>query len=197
MTAHLNFTFQEDSKHFLIAALDSDAFEKLKPLEITHIHGRMPPLLGEKQASNWRERTPLSYGDYRQRTPIVRVLNSDDDGPSQSEIYKNQLLHSVWSYGQSTFKTVYQNNEVNETAKKILESSSRVFFLGFGYHELNMKILGLNFNEKTPGKIVVGTGLNLPPVERKQVLTKYPALLEIHDCSCIQLFQNHYPLLQS
>jgi len=54
--------------------------------------------------------------------------------------------------------------------KKIIESAEKVFFLGFGYLEENMKILGYPFTNKTnwsPG--IFGTCLNKTPQQILQI----------------------------
>jgi hypothetical protein len=80
-------------------------------------------------------------------------------------------------------------------AQSLIQKADRIRFLGFGFHESNMK--KLDFNAITEGKHdVSGTALGKTAVELKKLAKDYPKLrgLDNHQRKIVQFFREAKPL---
>ena len=88
-------------------------------------------------------------------------------------------------------KIIYEAIDADEdfvVAQDILRDTERVHFLGFGYHETNMRRLGFPWPEK---KEVRGSCFQLTSHEKKQIVGKYENLRLMDDgWNCYQYLRN-------
>ena len=200
----ISFNYDRSFEHYFARAIRtllgcdySMAIKKLDELKIEHIHGRLSALPGEDKFKNGKERDQFEYGYYRSklnRGPTVMVLNQRDPSEDRRQAFVQQQKHSMWTYGQSSFKTVYQNNDLNSVAKSFIDESDRVFFLGFAYHELNMKILGFGEHTNFKNKKMAGTSLNMGNIEVKGIQKKYPEIKLLKPVDCLTFFKDHFSI---
>ena len=87
-----------------------------------------------------------------------------------------------------------QNNDLNSIAKGFLDESDRVFFLGFAYHELNMKILGFGENSNFKTKKIAGTSLNMGNIEIKGIQKRYPEIKLLQPVDCLTFFRDYFSI---
>lgn len=102
----------------------------------------------------------------------------------------------------SSIKTVFANSDTPTTKTiETIKWADRLFFLGFGFEDLNMKKLGFNDPEihyYLEAKAIAATSFGLPPVDQKKVERQYPFLSgKLFDTKAIDLFKNHVSLLES
>lgn len=135
----ITFNYDRSLEHFLFNALkgkygktDEETAEKLKQIPIVHVHGQIGYL-------PWQ--SPNNSRGYR------RTHTSDELKESSNEI---KVVHEATGNAQEKF---------NE-AITLLNSATNIYFLGFGYHKLNLerlKIAQLNTNNKN----ILGTSFHL------------------------------------
>lgn len=176
----------------------SEAYKSLSAVEIIHIHGRLSALPDEANGPLLkREREQLAYGSCRNlgsTQPPDLVIGRPKPSPEQHREFMLERKRTLWQHGQSSFKTVYENNEVHGRAKEILSLSNRLIFLGFGYHELNMKLLGLDWTVHKAGYYITGTSMGMSPVDLAINRQRFPTVRFRENCSAIEIFQKHISL---
>lgn len=199
----ITFNYDRSLEHHLLRAILPSknyvlnaAIESLEKLEIIHIHGRLPALPGEKnfQIQTQREQFPYGYGGQGYISKVNgQILHATDPSRFFQQEAIEQRKNSIRTHGQQ-FRTVYQSTETHQRAKEILDSAQRIFFLGFSYHELNMKILGFNWNKNYhPEKTIAGTCFGMSPVKKAEVRAVAPAI-QLIDATNMELFSHHYSL---
>ncbi len=117
--------------------------------------------------------------------------------PSVHYGFDKRLPGEIAIQTQKMINLIYEERKDSpelERAKKLISNADRIIFLGFGYDEMNLSILGL------PGlmqnKLVLGTAFNLTENERNQIETKlgfgrlHPES-KIIDCDCLMLLREH------
>jgi hypothetical protein len=127
---YLKHRFPNDPK------MRNDKFHEMK---IEHIHGRLPYLQFEPLPLGVRNPIHLDYG-----LPMDPRRRQDHLSLGTNPQFSN-------------FKTIHENSDANETAQKFISESNRIFFLGFGYHDMNMGALGFDFTKKVEDKLIAGT----------------------------------------
>lgn len=197
----ISFNYDRSFEFYFSRALEAlhectsnEAFETLRKLKIVHIHGRISGLPYEEQFNSHLLREQLEYG--HMNTPRwAEVYNNLAGGDFQSyDRYYDKQKEMIGRYGKATFKTVYENSGENAEARKFLQESGRVFFLGFSYHDLNMKILGFDNPNTYSGKLVSGTCLGMGKIDVKSIQKKYPVISGLHDCTSGEFFKNYYSI---
>lgn len=184
----ISFNYDRSFKWYFIKALMVDykltlgeAHKKLENLEIEHIHGRLSDLPGE-------DKNPLfKLGSIPYGYIYSGKLGEDRSDP----IAQNNFYNYVERYGMDNFRTVYEGDTKNERARHFIESSQRIIFLGFGYHDLNMKILGCDFSKPFPDKVIVGTAFEIQPIPKKVIENKFPGIDKLYLNTCADVFQNY------
>lgn len=146
----LTFNYDRSLEQFLIDAMSNSfgiseaesAVRLRNTVRIVHLHGSLGPL--QSQSENG-----LCYG-FKTDKPIPR-------------------RHAVVACSQN-LKVIHEiedSDDTFEVARKILEQSDCVCFLGFGYHQDNLKRLG--YPRRTYGQRVFGTAYGLTTLERQTV----------------------------
>ncbi len=108
------------------------------PFEITHVYGQFAPL-------PWQvERGGYKYG--LDRTNVAGKVLAEDLTGNIEVIYDRT------------------DHEITDKAKKIISEAKRVFFLGFGFAEENLKVLGLPGNLSF-GHEIYGTAFGMTDKE--------------------------------
>lgn len=98
-----------------------------------------------------------------------------------------------------------EDQEVLERARRVLESAERVFFLGFGYLEDNMKKLNINwenfFNETSQTQYF-GTCYGLEGSEEAKLLSDLKAFsrqglkrISLRNCDCLAMLKEYAAIL--
>lgn len=167
------------------------AFEALKKLKIVHVHGRLSNLPGETGYENPFTRDDLAYGYYNNMKAHLNRMTS-----VQKESWAmDNLERPIHHHAQQKLKNCYENNDVCEDAKKFVEESERVCFMGFGFHENNMKTLGYPFDETSARKRrVYGTTLEMPGNELRRVKRQHPEIKLITECTAADLLKHYVSL---
>jgi hypothetical protein len=169
--------------------------KKLAALEVEHIHGRLWALDEHDAGAPQMPRDQQAYVYGARRTQRFPSHVSGVDRGLERHLDRQFLAQQsrfIAFHAKNNFRTVYQNNTVNERAKGFLENSARVFFLGFGYHDLNMKLLGLSW-EKDEGRLIAGTCHNVSSVALEKLRKRYP-VVEFYDRTAYRLFQDCFDL---
>ncbi len=169
------------------------AFKKLGELKIYHIHGRLPELPGESFIKLPLHREPFNYGD-APNYPDRRFFRGDD---IERQSVQYQFKEGLKKFGSANLKIIYENHSLNEDAKSILSEASRILFLGFGYHDLNMALLGFDFTQKQESVKIIGTGYQLSPLKQNEIKIKYPAITRLQSCTATQLLSEYISLENS
>lgn len=197
----ISFNYDRSLEYYFSNALlpskknEEQAFKALDQLEIIHIHGRLPALPGEEKYKIEAEREQYSYGfgaqGYLPRDMYGNPISPNDPMAHFQQHEVSRRKSRIKRHGQQ-FKTVFQNHEEHLRAKEVLESASRVFFMGFGYHQLNLQLLGLDW--KSPSKQqIFGTCFGMSPVRKAEVQNLAPQISLI-SCSNMGLFSDYYSL---
>ena len=192
--AFITFNYDRSLEHFLFSALWG-----LVKNSKTNINDE----------TQWK-----AVADVIKQIPIIHVYGKIGKLPWEADYYQpgQFRLDDVVSYGHDaqggrfgvlalrTYKMIdliydeRKNNPVIENAKKLISSSDRVFFLGFGYDEMNLSILGLPDllkNKHVWGTALNSTGNEIYQIERKLRPEKFPPELEIKNCDCLMLLREH------
>jgi len=130
----LEYFFYDSLKCLYFEVPEERKTQTLKQLKILHVYGQIAPL-------KWQN--PSDYADY-----------------------KTQMNESILQNAANKIRTIYEvkeNPELKE-AQSLLKQADKIYFLGFGFAQENMKVLGL------PGLIpeecqIFGTVLGLESKE--------------------------------
>ncbi len=125
-----------------------------------------------------------------------------------------QIDYLPWQNGQKSYGSNYSYEEIlgivpniktmfemtasdKEELKNAIGSARRIYFLGFGYDESNMRVIGLP-DAIRPGHHVSGTYIEAKPKEVNDVLRFLigqsginPKLVKLLDCGCVDLLRAH------
>lgn len=149
----ITFNYDRSIEQFLIKAMLSlygepeRCTEKLFKLPIIHVYGSLGPL-------PWQKPKGKQYGQ----------INLDD--PNEMECISNQI--------KIPFDPLYIPTEFIP-AYKVISSAHRIYFLGFGYHDSNLK--RLKIKEKKPRNLnpdnMRGSGKGLTSKEKNDIEGKW------------------------
>ncbi|MFN3698361.1 MAG: hypothetical protein ACK4VO_13060 [Pseudobdellovibrio sp.] len=149
-------------------------------LEIIHVYGRLPALINEDQflQKTYSNIHTVDYGFFNIRN------NLDIE-------YADRAIHAH----SNTINFCYGNNEVNPRISDIFKNESEVvYFLGFGFHENNIKILNFEFGNHN---FYISTGYNLNSSNVQFVKNNYPQILIARDCNIIDLLNKIYKFVDN
>lgn len=172
--------FYEGLRNSFTSVPEQEIITILKQLKIIHVYGSIAPL-------RWQDaKDGIEY-----KTPITGLI--------LQKTSKN-------------LRTIYeekQNPELDE-AKKLIAEAKRVFFLGFGYADENMEILGLpniiSHSSKVYGtafgfetnevnevcrKIISGIVAKLPEKERTAISMGLGMRVKLENKDCLKLLRNY------
>ena len=96
----------------------------------------------------------------------------------------------------NSIKIINEVQSENHKYKAIIESAEEVYFLGFGFLEENMEILGAPFGKKSSFNtryLATALGSSKENIERyyKKYFGKATLVNNIIDCDCCTLLKNH------
>ena len=121
----ITFNYDRSLEHYLFTALkysygksDEQVAEVLSSIPIIHVHGSLGPL--PWQSSNGRPYSEVNFPSYPDEAFKLAELAS-----------KNLLIVSEEEKSTNEFNRAFD----------CLKSAKRIYFLGFGYHEPNLKKL--------------------------------------------------------
>lgn len=164
-----------------------DFKSKLDELKIHHVYGRMLKFPWEVVGQN----SGSEYGAIRERCEKIDLKKKDDEGRWAEA--RAAILSDLW-HEASNFQTVYDEHKVDEVAKGMLEESSRILFLGFSYHPLNLLKLGYDFTKYCPTKVIAGTVKELPQTKLRQLERKFPAIHYLNDKPIVEFLKHDFDL---
>lgn len=168
----ITFNYDRSLEQFLFLALknsygksDIEVAEKLKSLNIVHVHGQLGdlPLLGANTRNYDTVRTKTSI---EQAAAQIRIIHEGIDADEDEQFVR---------------------------AQKLIRKAKRVFFLGFGYHPVNLSRLNINDSKAT----FYGTAMGLSLHERaaiQHITLDRISHTNLHDTDIISLFRAHQPL---
>jgi hypothetical protein len=132
--------------------------------------------------------------------PVHHVYGQVDDLPWQGKGKKygsGYDFDAALSVSRNNIRTMFERTESeNEQVREILAKARSIYFLGFGYDESNMKIIGLP-EVVTPGHHIYGTYKKAKQKEMNDVVvfrTRKNAsskLVHIVDCGCVDLLREY------
>ena len=152
----ITFNYDRSIEHYLFTSLrnsynktDEECGEKLRKIEIIHVHGSLGPL-------SWQSR------------PV--------DLPSV--LYDSGTDPEIIKLAAQNIKIIHEDTAVTPEftqARNILLNSKRVFFLGFGFHPINMKRLEMRKTYQN-GIDVIGTSQGLSHQRKEEIHRLNPNL---------------------
>lgn len=183
----------------LYAETLEQAYERFKKIKVIHVYGRLPALgRNIEQEHGILINSPndfwgCPYGDYPRhksmesniaKFAIERLFTVHEDGNKQTT-----------SFGENLY-FIY----------RAISDAKRIFFLGFGYHDLNMEILGFKeshlfkahfdseYRSELKKKTIAGTAQGLGGVEIRRISKTY-GIHKLINCNNLEFFYNFYSLL--
>lgn len=174
----LTFNYDRSLQCLLHEVNKTEPKNRIPQETIKTVYGRLSPLFHE-DTSKSRERHYHDYGSGSR----ARVHNPNSSLSAKAEeeirIQQNQMSLEL----TSSIRFIEEEGLVTDhEISKILNTSDQIYFLGIGYHDPNMKILGIDLSIKYPDKIIAGTGYGLSQYEINYLLKKYPAIDHIELC---------------
>jgi hypothetical protein len=152
--AVITFNYDRSLEHFLFTALkhshnksDEECASLLSRLPIVHVHGQLGFL-------PWQGSQPVK--DYTQDTP-----------GNTGEIADTIKIISETTDDTPEF----------QRAQSILADSERIYFLGFGYDQTNLRRLGFGKMRHIPGREILGTALHMNDKEVRDVANRTGGLI--------------------
>jgi hypothetical protein len=175
----LNFNYDR-SIPYLIHRTNAVAPEerRIDPAIVHTIYGRLAPLWFE-DSNHSRAVKYHEYGAFDSE-PMLRVIGLDDDYEDECLRERQDNLDAL--IRASSVRFIGEKGADTVSVESILEESDQIFFLGCGYHEPNMNILGFDFTQHHSDKLIAGTGYGLSKEFINSLLDKYPAVSAIEPC---------------
>jgi len=179
--AFVTFNYDRSLEQYLYEALrysfievsEERIVQALNQLKILHVYGKIASLKWQNQ---------IDYVDYK---------------PKVSESLLQRAANNI--------RTIYEEKQNPELiqAQNLLKQAEEIFFLGFGYADENMEVLGLP-DLIPPRCEVYGTAFNMIPEEVKRVFSKLhsrqtrdkrvhlaPAATRIDNLDCLMLLRKY------
>lgn len=201
----ISFNYDRSFEHYFLRALMAQheltieqAYDRFKKIRVVHVYGRLPSLSEQIEQdhgiliSSPNQYWSCAYGKYEQQGSMRSNL----------ENYAVERLFTVHEE-ENKKKEGFRHNL--RTIRGEIRHADRVFFLGFGYHDLNMDVLGFKeshtiqdiydeeYRAELKKKFIVGTAWGMGGVERNRVLKTYP-IKHLTPCSNLQFFDDHVSL---
>ncbi len=179
----ITFNYDRSLEHYLFTGLrntygktNEECAEKLSVIRIIHVYGSLGSL-------QWQ---------------VPNALSVEYDSRATAEIIKIAM---------ENIKIIPEDEDVKEIAefkeaRQLLKSAERVYFLGFGYHPMNLKRLDVESLNRNMGQDIRGTSLGLSIGVRQAVKgLNYPSgsvrrkiFHQLHDCTVWEFFHEHESL---
>lgn len=143
----ITFNYDRSLEHFLLTALknsygksEETCVKKLLSIPIIHVYGQIGPL-------------PWQGGNFfRSYSPEYKILGLKE---SSNGI---RILH----------ETGVASDHIFANAQKLLGQAKNIYFLGFGYHKINLLRLGLS-NLDESARVIIGSSHGLAGQERRDI----------------------------
>jgi len=166
----ITFNYDRSWEHYLFTALknrygitDDECTESLSFIPIIHVHGSLGSL--PWQASNYS-----------------RPYEKTNDLSEIQKASKQIIVMSEKEEYASVFHTVF----------KLMEKASKIYFLGFGYHNTNLRRLGiLNLSNKANK---FGTSVGIGNAEWRSISDTWGITFKGTDVDILSLFRDYFPL---
>lgn len=177
----ITFNYDRSLEHYLFTALrntygqtEEESAEKLSAIDIIHVHGSLGLL-------NWQvsDGDPIGYDSEANAKIIKRAMGNI------------KIIH----------EDVTETDEFNK-ARELLKKAERLYFLGFGYHPMNLKRLDVESLNRREGQDIRGTSHGLSIEVRAAVnrlnyqrgSTTGRIFYRLHDCTVWEFFHEHVSL---
>jgi hypothetical protein len=168
----ITFNYDRSIEHYLITAMTKlykksikACSEKLNKIPIIHVHGKLGSL-------PWQEGEVIRRYSTRHNGDIVKL---------------SKQIKVIAEKADSS-------REFNK-AYKIMNSATKTYFLGFGYHPANLRRLRMKeFKKKLPPETFQGTSQGIGVAERNEIAKNWGIRLYHSDNSCIKFLRNHIVL---
>jgi len=166
----ITFNYDRSWEHYLFTALkhryritDNECVESLSSMPIIHVYGSLGSL--PWQASNYSR-------SYEKTNDLSEIQKAS----------KQIIVMSEKEEYASVFHTVF----------KLMEKASKIYFLGFGYHNTNLRRLGiLNLSNKANK---FGTSVGIGNAEWRSISDTWGITFKGTDVDILSLFRDYYPL---
>lgn len=182
----ITFNYDRSIEHFLFMAIraaynlhkkDDIVAEFFKYVIVKHVYGELGVLewkysfeeYGLREADALNNFTPWNFnvlfrvygapGEYGVNEEDCKVQHDVNAFPRMAQMFVKQA------------KEIKTYHEIQEDGayKEILNKAKRVYFLGCGYHEQNIKVLGLDKGILSSDVNVYGTAVNLTDIEKSEI----------------------------
>jgi len=159
----ITFNYDRSLEHFLYKSLQNKygidiykAGEILRKINIVHVHGmlgKLPYLDNEIIKYFWVRRYDNLVDNHK--------YGVTDENKQYFREYKSTISYSVVRECVKNINTIFDLNDTSvfNNIYDLLEDSKNIFFLGFGFNELNIKRLGIKKISKN--KFIGGTSIGL------------------------------------
>jgi hypothetical protein len=155
---------------------NDEIFRNFEKIEIIHVNGSIGNL------------KDIEFG--KDKEVIGSWEDSDEIHPNYEYIIKN--MKTIWEYDDKG------REQEQKRIIEIFDKSKRVFFIGFGWLEDNMKLLGLDNREKKilSGKKIYGTAFKMSDYNIRNIENrlKLCGALQpnIKDCEAVDLIKDFF-----
>ncbi|TSC85365.1 MAG: hypothetical protein G01um10147_1179 [Microgenomates group bacterium Gr01-1014_7] len=175
--AIITFNYDRSLEHYIYTSLKNfyyktgdEAATIMTSIPVIHIYGQIGYL-------PWQKKTPeRSYGNKEEKylvetSKLIKVLHEKGD------IEKDEAL---------------------KQAHTLLEAAEKIYFLGFGYHKINLDRLKINSLDKN-SKGIYGTAKGFTDKERKQIMSLSNNKIDLNlanvgNLSILQFMREHVEL---
>jgi hypothetical protein len=165
----ITFNYDRSLEHFLFLSLkhsygksDEECAVQLAKLPIVYLHGRLGPLPWQQQATSRAYDNRLDPTSLRVAVQSIRIVHESD---KPEELAKEFI-----------------------TAKGLIEKAEQLYFLGFGYNEINMRRLDLRNTINTTQAL--GTAKGIAGRERERIDQYTASKIQLQDLDCFSLVKS-------
>jgi hypothetical protein len=185
----LTFNYDRSFDHYLFTSIkhsyddlsDDKCAEIVRTIPIIHLHGQIGKLPWQNEHGEERP-----YQNTRNEIELL-IKYSKPSSKKIDDLEFAKARHFVNEQISGQIKIIHENELDNDPAfkdaHKRLERAERIYFLGFGYNDENLRRLRFTDLERTTiiGKTIEGTAHGIGEVRRNQ----------IHSASKIELHENY------
>jgi hypothetical protein len=168
----ITFNYDRSIEHYMFKAMknlygksDEECATKLNNIPIIHVHGRLGPL-------PWQDNTGRAY-------------------MPRPDLLKSEGIKSVSEQIVVISEDVDTSRDF-EDAFKLMRTAERIYFLGFGYHEMNLRRLKI---DKLNKDWLRGTSYGLGLAETRAINDKWRITLPDSHLKVLEFLRN-YALLE-
>jgi hypothetical protein len=164
----ITFNYDRSIEHYLFTAMKSkygksgeECKRKLGDIPIIHVHGRLGALL-------WQDEAGRAY--------LPRP------GATPEEISINNVSEKILVIPEAK-----DTSDEFDHAFKLMKDAERIYFLGFGYHEMNLRRLKI---DKLDNKELIGTSFGLGLAEMKAIEERWRIRLPPQHLKVLELLKD-------